>query len=113
MKTIFQKIIDGELPATKVYEDTSVIAIKDIAPKAPVHLLIIPKKVIPDLQSLKPEDYSLLGKVAEVAQKLALEFDLLEQGGYRLLTNNGEGAGQTVFHLHFHLLGGRPLGEMG
>ena len=113
MKTLFQKIIDRELPSETVYEDDQVIAIKDIAPKAPVHLLIIPKKVIPDIQSLTPEDYPLLGEVARVAQRLAKEYGLIEKGGYRLLTNNGEGAGQTIFHLHFHLLGGRALGEMG
>jgi histidine triad (HIT) family protein len=113
MKTLFQKIIEGEIPAEKVYEDEKVIAIKDIAPKAPVHILIIPKKVIPDIQSMQPEDFSLLGDVARVAQKIAQELGLVAKGGYRLLTNNGTAAGQTIFHLHFHLLGGRELGEMG
>lgn len=112
MKSVFQKIIDGELPSQKVLENSHLIAIKDIAPKAPVHLLIIPKKAIRDIQSIQPEDFFLLNEVVLAAQKLAKDFGLLETGGYRLLTNNGEGAGQTVFHLHFHLLGGRILGEM-
>lgn len=112
MKSVFQKIIDGELPSEKVFENTHLIAIKDISPKAPVHLLIIPKKEIKDIQSMQPEDFFLLQEVVLTAQKLAKEFGLLESGGYRLVTNNGEGAGQTIFHLHFHLIGGQTLGEM-
>jgi histidine triad (HIT) family protein len=111
MKTIFEKIIDNELPGEKVYEDEKIVVIKDKHPKAPVHLLLIPKKVIPDLQSVKEEDLPLIGKIVQVAQKLAKELELEE--GYRLLVNNGPEAGQTIFHLHFHLLGGRPLGSMG
>lgn len=110
-KSIFEQIIDGELPAEKIYEDQDVIAIKDIAPAAPVHLLIIPKKKILSIQELKTEDFPLLGKIVVVAQKLAKDFGITE--GYRLLTNNGSGAGQTIFHLHFHLLGGRQLNELG
>ena len=112
MKTLFEKIIDGELPAEKVYEDAKIVAIKDKHPKAPVHLLIIPRKVIPDLQTMKSEDFPLIGEIVRVAQKLAKDFEL-EEDGYRLLVNNGPDAGQTIFHLHFHLLGGRPLGSMG
>lgn len=112
MKTLFEKIIDGELPADKVYEDEAVIAIKDIAPKAPVHLLIIPKKVIPGIQTMKPSDFSILGDLVRVAQKLAGELGL-EEGGYRLVINQGPHAGQTIFHLHVHLLAGAPLGRMG
>lgn len=111
MKTIFEKIIDGELPAEKVLENEKVIAIKDKYPKAPVHLLIIPKKKIVDLQSLQEEDHSYLQAIIQAAQQLAKTFCL--EKGYRLLVNNGSGAGQTIFHLHFHLLGGRPLGIMG
>ncbi len=111
MKTIFEKIIDGELPGEKVYEDDSIVAIKDKHPKAPVHLLIIPRKVIPDLQSLQSEDLSLIPQIVRVAQILAKQFDV-EEEGYRLLVNNGPNAGQTIDHLHFHLLGGRPLGPM-
>jgi len=112
MKTLFEKIIAGELPSEKVYEDEKIIAIKDKHPKAPVHLLIIPKKMIPDLQSMQVEDLPLVGEIVRVAQQLAKQFEL-EDEGYRLLVNNGPDAGQTIFHLHFHLLGGRPLGSMG
>jgi histidine triad (HIT) family protein len=112
MKTIFEKIIDGELPGEKVYEDDKIVAIKDKFPKAPVHLLIITRKVIPDLQTMKEEDLPLIGEVVKVAQKLAKQFDL-EEEGYRLLVNHGPDAGQTIYHLHFHLMGGRPLGPMG
>lgn len=111
MKTLFEKIIAGEIPAQKVYENEHLIAIKDIAPQAPVHLLIITKKVIPNLQSIKKEDYFLLGEVIEAAKKLAKDFNL-EKGGYRLLVNNGHHAGQTIPHLHFHLLGGDFLGPL-
>lgn len=110
MATVFGKIIRGELPCEKVFENEHVLAIKDIAPVAPVHFLIIPKKAIPDLQSLKEEDFFLLEEVVRTAQALAKEFDVEE--GYRLLTNNGSEAGQTVFHLHFHLIGGRSLGHL-
>lgn len=107
MKTIFSRIIDKELPADIVFENERIIAIKDLYPVAPVHLLIMPKKEITDIQSLQPEDYPLLGEIVQVAQKLAKEFDV--EDGYRLLTNNGTPSGQTIFHLHFHLIGGRDL----
>ena len=107
MKTIFSRIIDKELPADIVFENERIIAIKDLYPVAPVHLLIMPKKEIPDIQSLKPEDYPLLGEIVQVAQKLAKEFGV--DNGYRLLTNNGTPSGQSIFHLHFHLIGGRDL----
>lgn len=110
MTTIFGKIIAGEIPAEKVYEDDRILAIKDINPKAPVHILIIPKKEIPDIQSVTEEDLPLIGEVIQVAQKLAKENDILE--GYRLLVNNGPLAGQSIFHLHFHLIGGSKLGPM-
>ncbi len=110
-KTLFEKIIDGELPAKKLYEDDKIIAIEDKFPKAPVHVLIIPKKVIEDIQSMKEEDFPLLGHVVQVAQKLAKELKL--DAGYRLVVNNGAQAGQTIFHLHFHLMGGHYLGGMG
>ncbi len=113
MKTIFEKIAEGELPCEKVFENERVMAIKDKYPKAPVHLLIFPKKkVIPNLHALTEEDLPLIGEIFMVAKKLAKEFDL-EEDGYRFLVNNGPDAGQTIFHLHFHLLGGRPLEEMG
>jgi len=108
--TIFAKIIKGELPSEKVFENEHVLVIKDLHPVAPVHLLIIPKKEIPDLQSLKEADFPLLIEVAKIAQQLAEQFHITE--GYRLLTNNGALAGQTIFHLHFHLIGGRQLGAL-
>lgn len=110
-ETVFSRIIKRELPAEIVFENENIIAIKDIAPHAPVHLLIMPKKAFADLQSVPPEDLHLIGEVVEVAQKLAEEFGIAD--GYRLLTNCGAPAGQTVFHLHFHLLGGRSLGGLG
>lgn len=111
MTTVFGKIIKGELPAEKVFENERIIAIKDIYPVAPVHILIMPKKEIPDLQSLTPEDYPLLNEVIAVAQKLAKEFGI--ENGYRLVTNNGTDGGQAIFHLHFHLIGGKRLGHIG
>jgi histidine triad (HIT) family protein len=105
--TVFGKIIRGELPCEKVYEDEEILVIKDIYPVAPIHFLIIPKKEIVNLQALQPEDYYLLAEVVRIAQKLAEEYEIEE--GYRLLTNSGPEAGQTVFHLHFHLIGGRRL----
>ncbi|MBN1914998.1 MAG: histidine triad nucleotide-binding protein [Parachlamydiales bacterium] len=111
MDTVFDQIIQGKLPAEKVYEDKNVIAIKDIAPKAPVHILIIPKKPIKDLQSITKEDLPIIEEVILVAQKLARDFNIEE--GYRFLTNNGISAGQSVFHLHFHLIGGRKMGILG
>ena len=110
MSSIFSKIIKGELPADKVFENERIVAFKDISPKAPVHILIVPKKEIPDLQSVTAEDLLLIGEVVTVAQVLAERYGITE--GYRLLTNNGPLAGQTVFHLHFHLIGGRTLGSM-
>lgn len=108
--TVFSKIIAGELPADKVFENERIVAFKDIHPAAPVHLLIVPKKEIKDLQSLTPPDYPLITEVIEVAKELAEKFEIAD--GYRLLTNNGPLAGQTVFHLHFHLIGGRKLGPI-
>lgn len=110
MTTVFGKIIAGDIPCEKVFESEELIVIKDIHPAAPVHLLIIPKKEIPDLQSVGPEDMYLITEVIKVAQQLAKEFDIVE--GYRLLTNSGPDAGQTIFHLHFHLIGGRHLGHL-
>jgi len=111
MTTIFSKIIKGELPCEKVFENERILAIKDIAPAAPVHILIMPKKEIANLQALQAEDLHLLGEIVQVAQQLAEEYGIEE--GYRLLTNNGKEAGQTIFHLHFHLIGGRRLTHLG
>lgn len=110
MNTVFGKIIKGDLPADKVFESETIIVIKDISPKAPVHLLIIPKKAYPSLQEVPHEDLSIITEIVEVAQNLAKKFDVADN--YRLLTNIGTKAGQSVFHLHFHLIGGKPLGAM-
>ena len=109
--TIFGKIIKGELPCEKVFENERILAIKDRYPAAPVHILIMPKKEIPSLQALQPEDFPLIAEIITIAQKLAKEFEI--EDGYRFLTNSGEEAGQTIFHLHFHLIGGRRLTHLG
>lgn len=111
MTTVFSKIIEGKLPCKKVFENERILAIEDIAPVAPVHFLIMPKKAITNLHALKPEDMPLIVEIVQVAQALADEYNVEE--GYRLLTNNGSDAGQTVFHLHFHLIGGRKLSHLG
>ena len=108
--TIFGKIISGELPAEKVFENERILAIKDRYPAAPVHLLIMPKKEIKDIQSIEKEDLGLISEIMTVAQQLAKEFGV--EKGYRLLTNNGPSAGQSIFHLHFHLIGGKVLGPL-
>ena len=106
-KTLFEKIIAREIPAAIVYEDDLVLAIRDINPQAPVHVLIFPKKVIPRIGEAKAGDRELLGqlllKAAEVAKKLDLK------SGYRLVINNGADGGETVPHLHVHILGGRHM----
>lgn len=111
MKSIFERIISGELPAERVFEDENILAIKDIHPVAPVHILIMPKKHTPSLQQLQKEDVWLMGEMIKVVQELAKKFNI--EDSYRLLTNNGPLAGQSVFHLHFHLIGGRNLGALG
>ena len=107
-KTLFQKIADKEIPAKIVYEDDLVVAFHDINPKAPTHVLIVPRKPIPRIAEAKPEDHKVLGhlllKAAEVAEKLGLK-----KGGYRLVFNNGPDAGEAVPHLHLHILGGRQM----
>ncbi|HSX26456.1 MAG TPA: histidine triad nucleotide-binding protein [Chlamydiales bacterium] len=105
--SVFKLIIQGKLPAKKVFENERILAIEDIHPVAPVHILIMPKKEIPDLQSVEPKDMPLIIEMIQVAQQLAEEKGIVE--GYRLLTNNGPDSGQTIFHLHFHLIGGRVL----
>lgn len=108
--TIFSKIIRGEIPSEKVFENDRILVIKDINPAAPVHLLIISKKVIPQLQSAESSDMPLVAEMIQVAQQMAKKFNITD--GYRLLTNNGEPAGQSIFHLHFHLIGGKRLGPL-
>jgi histidine triad (HIT) family protein len=104
---IFLKIIERKIPADVVYEDDRSLAFRDINPQAPVHVLIIPKKVIPTHADLTDADKELLGHLHLVAAKLAKQFGL--EDGYRLVLNCKEGAGQTVPHLHLHLLGGRGM----
>ncbi|MGF1576306.1 MAG: histidine triad nucleotide-binding protein [Cyanophyceae cyanobacterium] len=106
--TIFGKIIRKEIPAQIVYEDDAVLAFKDIQPQAPVHILVIPKKPIPQLSMATEADQSLLGKMLLTARQVAAEAGL-DEGGYRLVINNGVDGGQTVYHLHLHILGGRSL----
>jgi histidine triad (HIT) family protein len=108
MDCIFCKIIAGEIPSTKIYEDEKVYVFEDINPVAPVHILVVPKKHTTDLNELSREDESLLGHMILTAQKLAAEKGMA--GGYRLVLNSGVSAGQSVFHLHLHLLAGRQFG---
>ena len=105
--TLFEKIINREIPADILYEDELSIVIKDISPQAPTHLLIIPKKVIPKLSDATDEDQNILGHLMLVAGKIAEQLELDET--FRLIVNNGAKAGQSVFHLHLHLLSGRSL----
>lgn len=111
MSTIFKKIIDKEIPADIVYEDELVLAFKDIAPQAPVHILIIPKKEIPTVNDVTAEDEQALGRLVIVASKIAKE-NHIDDSGYRLIINVNDDGGQEVYHLHMHILGGRALGSM-
>ena len=104
--TLFTKIIQREIPADIVYEDELAIAFRDISPQAPVHVLVVPKKPIPKLAEAIPDDHRVLGHLMMTVKRIADQLDLSD---YRVVINNGEGAGQTVFHLHLHLLGGRPM----
>jgi histidine triad (HIT) family protein len=104
--TIFAKIERGELPARKVYEDDRCLAFHDVAPQAPTHVLVIPRKPIPRLSQASDGDEALLGHLLRVAARVAKEAGLTD---YRLVVNDGAGAGQTVFHLHVHVLGGRAM----
>ncbi len=106
-ETIFQKIIDKELPADIVYEDESCLAFKDINPVAPIHILIIPKKRIDKISDSNTEDKELLGHLFLVAGNIARDLGI--EDAFRLVVNNGAGAQQTVFHLHIHLIAGREF----
>jgi len=106
-KTIFKRIIDGEIPADIVYEDEQCLAFRDISPQAPVHILVIPRKEIPSIDHLSDEDEQLVGHIYLVIKQIAAGEGL--EDGYRVIVNCGEEGGQTVDHLHFHLLGGRGL----
>ena len=106
---LFCRIVGGEVPAKKVFEDEELLAFHDIFPQAPVHVLIIPKAHCGGLNDLRPEFAPILARIPYVAAQLARELGTAETG-YRLLSNCGEQAGQSIFHLHFHLLGGKVLG---
>ena len=108
-KTLFEKICDREIPADIVYEDDLSLAFRDINPQAPVHLLIIPKKAIATINDIEEGDREVVGHLYWVAGKLARDMGFAEDG-YRVVMNCGENAGQTVFHIHLHLLAGKPLG---
>jgi len=103
---LFCKIIKGEIPADKLYEDDEVFAFRDIAPQAPVHFLVIPKKHISGPSAVGADDERLMGRLIRVGNEVA-KLEGIEQ--YRMLFNNGEQAGQTVFHIHMHILGGRSM----
>lgn len=107
MDCIFCKIIAGEIPSEKVFESENVVAFKDINPMAPVHILIIPKKHIEGANALNEDNVSVVGEIMLAARQLAEEYKL--DNGWRVVTNVGEDGGQTVKHLHFHLLGGKKL----
>ena len=106
-ESIFTKILKKEIPGEIVYEDNDCFAIKDINPQAPIHLLIIPKKHVAKVSDANDEDKELLGSLLLASKKIAKKFDL--DDNYRLVINNGAKAGQTVFHIHIHLLGGKSL----
>ncbi len=106
-KTIFKKIIDGEIPAKIVFEDDLCMAFEDINPQAPTHLVVIPKKEIASVDELGEDDETLVGHLFTVMRRMAAELGLTD--GYRVVTNCGPDAGQEVMHLHFHLLAGRKL----
>ncbi len=107
MDCLFCKIINGEIPSKKAYEDDTVLAFYDIEPQAPVHILIIPKEHITSCADITPDNSGVISHIYEVAAQLAKENNLTD--GFRIVSNTGDSAGQTVKHLHFHLLGGRDF----
>lgn len=108
-KSIFTQIIDREIPADIVYENDVAIAIKDINPQAPIHILIIPKKHIATINDIEQEDKKIIGELFIIAKKLAKDLEI-DKDGYRTIFNCNEHGGQTVYHIHLHLIGGRQLG---
>tara|TARA_X000000368_G_scaffold239677_1_gene189242 strand:+ start:305 stop:646 length:342 start_codon:yes stop_codon:yes gene_type:complete len=108
VSSLFTKIINREIPADIVYEDEEIIAFNDINPQAPVHVLIVPKKEITTLNDLELDDQEIIGKMFLTAKKLAVKLNI-DKTGYRTVFNCNEHGGQTVFHIHLHLLGGRQL----
>ena len=110
-ETIFSKIIRKEIPANIVFQDDKVTAFRDISPQAPTHILIIPNKLIPTVNDIKEEDETIIGHMMVVAAKIAKQ-EGIDVSGYRLIMNCNKDAGQEVFHLHMHLLGGKNLGRL-
>ena len=108
MECLFCKIIEREIPSEIIYEDERVLAFSDISPKAPIHKLIIPRKHIATINDIEDADSTLIGEMVQAARKIAIELNIAEDG-YRLVFNVNKGAGQEVFHIHLHLLAGRPL----
>lgn len=104
---VFCKIVDGEIPAAKIYEDEKVIAFNDLSPQAPVHFLVVPKKHIANLDELQESDAELIGHIFLVIKKIAKDLDLKK--GYRVVANCKEEGGQSVPHIHFHVMGGREM----
>ncbi len=109
MSCIFCKIVDGEIPADIVHSDDECIAFRDLHPQAPVHILVIPRRHIETVDAMEERDAPVLGRMVAVARDIARE-EGIQGAGYRLVLNCNEGAGQTVFHMHMHLLGGRDFG---
>ena len=107
---IFCKIIKGEIPSTKVYEDEEILAFNDVNPAAPIHILVVPKKHIESLAHLEKEDEALVGRIYGVINKIAEEQGV-KNDGFRVIVNCGKNGGQEVMHLHFHILAGKKLGE--
>ena len=105
---LFCGIVEGKVKANLVYQDDSIVAFKDIAPKAPVHILIIPRKHLVSVSDIAAADLALIGEIFQVAARLAREQGVADSG-YRVVVNSGADAGQSVFHLHYHLLGGRQM----
>ncbi|AJA44702.1 HIT domain-containing protein [Frischella perrara] len=110
-ETIFSKIIRREIPSDIIYQDDSVTAFRDISPQAPVHILIIPNKIIPTVNDIGEDDEKVLGHLFTVAAKLAKQ-EGIDESGYRLIMNCNKDGGQEVYHLHMHLLGGKQLGKL-
>lgn len=106
---IFCKIIKGEIPSEKVYEDEEIVAFKDVNPAAPIHILVIPKKHIENLLEVKEEDSYLIAKIYKVINQIAKDMQI-EKDGFRVIVNCGKDSGQEVMHLHFHMLAGKKLG---
>ena len=107
MDCLFCKIANGDIPSTKVYEDDQILAFRDIAPQAPTHILVIPKAHVSSVDGITEENSAVVSHIFSVIPKIAAAENLT--GGYRVVSNCGPDAGQTVFHLHFHILGGKPL----